>query len=191
MHDDAALVEMRIDRFVRERIIPAVHRRRAPLVATGWQVPGEPVPFGVARTQDLEPVISGQMWGPPWATTWFRITGDAPAGWGGDGVQLEIDVDLGYTGAQPGFQAEATVYRADGTIVKGLHPRNRHVPLHPNQGPVHLWLEAASNPDIADGLSFRPTPLGDPATAGDRPLYRFGGVHVVVRNILRCLRIRR
>ena len=179
MHDDAALVEMRIDRFVRERIIPAVHRRRAPLVATGWQVPGEPVPFGVARTQDLEPVIPGQMWGPPWATTWFRITGDAPAGWGGDGVQLEIDVDLGYTGAQPGFQAEATVYRADGTIVKGLHPRNRHVPLHPNQGPVHLWLEAASNPDIADGLSFRPTPLGDPATAGDRPLYRFGGVHVV------------
>ena len=98
------------------------------------------------------------------------ITGDAPAGWGGDGVQLEIDVDLGYTGAQPGFQAEATVYRADGTIVKGLHPRSRHVPLHPNQGPVHLWLEAASNPDIADGLSFRPTPLGDPATAGDRPL---------------------
>jgi len=170
---------MRIDRFVRERIIPAVHRRRAPLVVTGWQVPGEPVPFGVARTQDLEPVIPGQMWGPPWATTWFRITGDVPAGWGGDGVQLEIDVDLGYTGAQPGFQAEATVYRADGTIVKGLHPRNRHVPLQPDQGPVHLWLEAASNPDIADGLSFRPTPLGDPATAGDRPLYRFGGVHVV------------
>ena len=100
-------------------------------------------------------------------------------GLGGDGVQLEIDVDLGYTGAQPGFQAEATVYRADGTIVKGLHPRNRHIPLQPNQGPVHLWLEAASNPDIADGLSFRPTPLGDPATAGDRPLYRFGGVHVV------------
>jgi alpha-mannosidase len=179
VHDDAALVEMRLERFVRERISPAVYRRRCPLAVSGWQVPGEPVPFRTARRQHLTPVVLGQVWGPPWGTTWFRVAGDVPPGWGGDGVRLEVEVDLGYTGTQPGFQAEATAYRADGTVVKGLHPHNRHVPLHPADGPVDLWLEAASNPDIINGLSFRPTSLGDPATARDRPLYRFGGADVV------------
>jgi alpha-mannosidase len=177
VHDDTALVELRLARFVRERLAPAVHRRRAPLPVTAWAVPGEPVPFATAREQPFAPVPRGREWGPPWGTTWFRVTGEVPAGWGGAGVRVEADVDLGYSDSQPGFQAEATVYRPDGSIVKGLHPLNRHVPL--DGGPVDLWLEASSNPDVISGLGFRPTPLGDPATAGDTPLYRFGGVDVV------------
>ncbi len=178
MHDDTALVELRLARFVRERLAPAVHRRRAPLQVTRWEVPGEPVPFATARAQAFAPVAPGARWGRPWGTTWFRVTGEAPPGWGAGGVRLEVEVDLGYSDAQPGFQAEATVYRADGAVVKGLHPRNRHVPLAPGV-PVDLRVEASSNPDVVDGLSFRPTPLGDPATAGDAPLYRFGGADVV------------
>jgi alpha-mannosidase len=178
VHDDTALVELRLARFVRERLAPAVHRRRAPLQVTRWEVPGEPVPFATARAQAFAPVAPGARWGRPWGTTWFRVTGEAPPGWGAGGVRLEVEVDLGYSDAQPGFQAEATVYRADGAVVKGLHPRNRHVPLAPGV-PVDLRVEASSNPDVVDGLSFRPTPLGDPATAGDAPLYRFGGADVV------------
>lgn len=175
MHDDTPQVEMRIARFVRERLTPALHRHRTPLTVTAWAAPGEPVPFATAVGQGYSAVAPGQDWGRPWGTTWFHVTGEVPAA--GPGLRSEVEVDLGWTGGQPGFQAEATVYRPDGTIVKGLHPRNRHVPVAP--GPVELWLEASSNPDVGQGWTFAPTPLGDPATAGDAPLYRFGGVHAV------------
>src|SRR5665647_412038 len=40
MHTNAVLVERRIDRFVAERIVPAVYRSTAPLTVTAWDVPG-------------------------------------------------------------------------------------------------------------------------------------------------------
>ena len=43
---------------------------------------------------------------------------------------------------------------------------------------VDLYLEAASNPDVAGGWGWAPTPLGDLATAGDDPLYRLGAVEL-------------
>nr|WP_208971229.1 glycoside hydrolase family 38 C-terminal domain-containing protein [Kineococcus rubinsiae] len=175
------LVEMRVERFVSERLEPALYRRRAPLEVTAWVAPGEPVPFAEASAKSFAPFAAGQSWGRPWGTTWFRLTGPAPAGWGGAGTRLEVVVDLGYSHVQPGFQAEATAYRPDGTIVKGLHPRNRYLPLAEvsSGGGVDVLLEASSNPDVSgDGVFATPTKLGDLATAGDAPLYRFTAADV-------------
>lgn len=47
---------------------------------------------------------------------------------------LELRVELGFTGG-PGFNAEGLVYRADGTVVKGLSPVNAYVPLEPGDPP--------------------------------------------------------
>ena len=175
MHDDAARVERRVARFVTERLRPAVYRRQHPLTVSSWDTPGEPVDFATASAATYAPCTPGQPWGRPWGTTWFRLFGEPPAGWATEeGLSSEVVVDLGFGGTQPGFSAEATAYAPDGTILKGLHPRNRHLPLT-GHGPVEYYLEASANPDIAAGLTFAPTPMGDLATAGTDPQYRFGG----------------
>ncbi|MGO4601247.1 alpha-mannosidase [Terrabacter sp. 2YAF2] len=177
MHDNTKLVEMRVDRFVRERVIPSLYRRREALSTRHWVVPGEPVPFAEAVGSDFEPIEPGTPWGRPWGTTWFRVTGDVPAGWGTEGTRVEVVVDLGYSDTHPGFQAEATAYRPDGTVIKGLHPRNRYIRLADaaTGDSVDLLLEASANPDVAGGgaFTFEPTRLGDLATAGQVPLYRW------------------
>ncbi|HET7800855.1 MAG TPA: glycoside hydrolase family 38 C-terminal domain-containing protein [Humibacillus xanthopallidus] len=198
MHDNTKLVEMRVERFVRERLVPALYRRRLPLDVTHWVAPGEPVPFAEAARADFEPFAAGTAWGRPWGTTWFRLTGLVPKDFGAEGTRLEVVVDLGYSDTQPGFQAEATAYRPDGTVIKGLHPRNRYVSLadataggsdgtaggsgadSTGGATVDLLLEASSNPDVAGGgaFTFEPTPLGDLATAGDAPLYRWRAADV-------------
>src|SRR5919107_3206582 len=84
----------------------------------------------------------------------------------------------------PGFQAEALAYAADGTVLKGVQPRNNWIPVtgratkaaspHGNQnGEVDVYLEAAANPQFFGPAAdrFRATPLGDVRTAGDRPLF--------------------
>src|SRR5665647_983816 len=117
MHTNAVLVERRIDRFVAERIVPAVYRSTAPLTVTAWDVPDEPVPFDVAVAQDYTEVPPGHRWGPAWGTTWFHVTGSVPSGWvDADGASLagtavEVIADLGFSTVQPGFQAEGMAYR--------------------------------------------------------------------------------
>ncbi|WP_300008949.1 glycoside hydrolase family 38 C-terminal domain-containing protein [Pseudonocardia sp.] len=172
MHDDSAMVEGRIARFVRERLVPATYMERVPLDVTAWTAPGEPVPFDHALRQRFGPLPAGTAWGRPWGTVWFHLTGPVPPGW----EHAEVLVDLGFSGAQPGFQAEGLVYASDGTVLSGIEPYRRHVPV---TGPsVDLYVEAAANPDLSGGWEFAPTPLGDPATAGDAPLYRLGAVDV-------------
>ena len=98
-------------------------------------------------------------------------------------------VDLGFTDAVPGFQCEALAYDAAGRVLGGIEPLNRAVPLPPASVPggdaaparAVVWLEAASNPDIAQQFCFAPTPLGDPATAGAAPQYRLGTIFTAVR----------
>ena len=53
MHADHRLVEARLDRFVRDRLTPAVHRDHHALTAQAWVAPGEPVPFADAVARDL------------------------------------------------------------------------------------------------------------------------------------------
>lgn len=185
MHDDRLITEARIYRFLRERLAPAAYRRTVPLTADRWDAPGEPVPLEHARAQAFTPTVPGQPWGPAWSTMWLHLTGRVPEGWGGPGTDLEVLVDLGYTDELPGFQCEGLVWLPGGEVVKALNPRNQYVPLEAlGGGPdVDLYVEAAANPDVAQGWTFQPTALGDRATAGDAPLYRLGQVLLAERDV--------
>jgi alpha-mannosidase len=187
VHDTWAQTELRLRRFIAERISPAVHRDRAPLTVTGWAAPAEPVTFAEAAGQPHTPLEPGDPWGPPWGTTWLRITGSVPLTWGDAdrnltaGTRVEALIDLGFHDHSPGFQAEGLAYDADGRTIKGIAPLNNHVRLAvPPGGPVDLRVEAASNPKIeGDGvLRYSPTPLGDVRTAGHAPLYRLGRIEL-------------
>ncbi|MGO2682637.1 MAG: alpha-mannosidase [Microbacterium sp.] len=179
MHDTSALIEARVRRFIDERLRRNVHTGFTPLTLASWEVPGEPVPFAEAAGQVYAPFAVGTRWGSPWGTTWLRFRGTAPEAPG-----AELLFDLGFNAAEPGFQAEGTVYRPDGSIVKAVEPRNAHVPLEAAPGSAfELFLEAAANPDVADGFrDFRPTALGALETAGAEPLYEFRQADVAVRN---------
>ncbi|MGM1016806.1 MAG: alpha-mannosidase [Actinomycetota bacterium] len=183
MHDTTDLIEARIRRFVAERLVPALYRSSTPMTLAAWEVPGEPVPFAEAAIQSYVPFPVGASWGRPWGTVWLRVSGEAPQA--APGAQAELVLDLGFHAAEPGFQAEATVYRTDGSIVKAIEPRNSFVPLDAEPGaPFAFFVEMAANPDVADGFrDFRPTSLGDLATAGDAPLYVLRRADVAMRDL--------
>jgi alpha-mannosidase len=155
------------------RIAPAKYAASVPLDIEVWHVPDEPVPVAEALAADYEPFASGQRWGAPWSTSWFRVRGAVPKEW--QGRKVEAVIDLGFTQAQAGFQAEALVYDLKGIPIKGIAPRNNHVPL--TDDIVGLMVEAAANPDVLRG-GMQPTPLGDKETAGKDPLYVFAGADV-------------
>jgi alpha-mannosidase len=130
MHDDRVLLEARLDRFVRERLRPALYATGLPVAVERWDCPGEPVSFYRAMVQEYRPVRAGEPWGAPWSTTWLKLTAEVPQGFGAaPGLAAELLVNLGFTDAQPGFQAEGLVWRPDATVVKAISPRNRHVRL--------------------------------------------------------------
>ncbi|MDQ0892662.1 alpha-mannosidase [Agromyces ramosus] len=183
MHDNSALVRARIDRFVEERVKPALYRAATPLALAAWEVPDEPVPFAEAVAQRFEPFAVGSAWGKPWGTTWFHVTGSVPAEWEGLDGEVELVVDLGFLSGQAGFQAEGLVFDPSGRILKAIEPFNNHVPLDVGPGGrIDLYIEAASNPDVGSDWSFRPTPVGDKATAGTDPIYRLRKVDVALRD---------
>ena len=190
MHSNPALFDRRIDRFVAERVVPAIYRSTVPLTVMAWDVPGEPVPFAEAAGQDYTPVAPGHRWGPAWGTTWFHVTGELPAGWGSAdgaapaGTVVEVVADLGFSGVQPGFQAEGMAWTPSGEILKAVSPYNNAVPWRDlRSGLVELYVEAAANPDVAGDTWFAPTPVGRRSTAGDEPLYRLGAVSVALRDV--------
>ncbi|MEU2236276.1 alpha-mannosidase [Streptomyces vietnamensis] len=177
MHSKQRLVEQRLKRVLKERIRPAVHARTVPLHVEIWDVPGEPVPVAAGLSAPYRPVQVGHRWGPPWSTSWFRITGRIPEEWAGQRVEAVLDLGFDVTGA--GFSTEGLVYRPDGTVLKALNPRNSWIPVaDPVRGgeEVAYSIEAAANPALCD--SHEPTPLGSVPVwitgggdAGD-PLYR-------------------
>ncbi|MER0483571.1 glycoside hydrolase family 38 C-terminal domain-containing protein [Streptomyces sp. Edi2] len=179
MHDDRLLVEGRLERALGQFIRPAQYAARVPLRLAVWHAPGEPLPVGEALRAAYEPFAVGEPWGPPWSTSWFRLTGEVPKEWAGR--RVEAVIDPGFSGDGPGFQAEGLVHDAEGVPIKGIHPRNRHVPVAaPARGgeKVRLLLEAAANPAVL--RDFRPTDLGDVRTAPGRPLYRFAAADLAV-----------
>ncbi|MGW0416925.1 alpha-mannosidase, partial [Streptomyces collinus] len=172
MHDDRTLVEARLRRVLDERIRPAVYPESVPLRVAVWHASGEPVPVAQGLAAEPAPIEVGARWGAPWGTSWFTVTGTVPEAWAGRTVEALLD--LGFDENMPGFQCEGLVYRPDGTPVKGLNPRNQWVRVAaPAAGgeEVRLHVEAASNPVLLDYHPFRPTPLGDLATAGHEPQY--------------------
>ena len=182
MHDDRTLVEARLERAMGQFVRPAQYAERVPLVLSVWHVPGEPVPVDQALQADYESFTTGTMWGKPWSTSWFRLSGRVPEEWAGR--RVEAVIDPGFTGDGPGFQAEGLLHDAAGVPLKGIHPRNRHLTVgSPASGgeAVHLLLEAAANPAVLHG--FEPTRLGDVLTAGDRPIYRFRSADLAVLDV--------
>jgi alpha-mannosidase len=174
------LSDLRIDRFMRERLAPAVERATAPVTIDAWAVPDEPVPFAQAVTNTFEPFAVGQPWGRAWGTVWFRVTGTVPAEWEADRADVELVVDLGFTSGQAGFQAEGLVYATDGSILKALEPFNGYVRLQAAPGEsFEVFVEAASNPDVGSDWSFLPTPVGRKSTASDQPIYSLRRVELV------------
>ncbi|MGF3055855.1 alpha-mannosidase [Microbacterium sp. YY-01] len=171
MHKPSSAVTARVRRWMHERLEPAIHRTVQPAAIMGWQVDGEPVPFTQARHAQYSAIAVGDAWGQPWSTLWLRLSGQVPAV--ASGERAELVIDLGFDGAQPGFQAEALVYRPDGSIVKAIEPDNVYVPLEGTPGSdFELFIEAAANPDVGERfVHFSPTALGDRATAGTAPLY--------------------
>lgn len=185
MHDMSKHVLPRLQRFLTERLEPAQYRATAPVEVRSWEVPDEPVAFAEAARQQFRLFAVGTPWGRPWGTTWFRVSGQAPADWviGADD-RLELVVDLGFNTGIPGFQSEALVFAPDGSVVSALEPLNRSVAIASRPGePFELYLEAASNPDLAQGLTFRQSPNGDKATAEPGPLYVLRQVEIAVLDV--------
>ncbi|NQX03522.1 alpha-mannosidase [Rathayibacter sp. VKM Ac-2856] len=191
MHHDETKAAARVDRFLAERLPLAVTAERTPLAVAAWTAVGEPVGFETATDprNAYETIEPGAPWGAAWDTTWFRVTGTVPPEWGdaGDRHRIELSLDLGFDRAKPGFQCEGLARAADGRVLKGLEPRNHHVPLDAAPGEEFLvWVEGSSNPDLTGGNdfagpgAFAPTPLGDRATAGPAPLYRLGRFSLVL-----------
>jgi alpha-mannosidase len=185
MYDRTQLTEMRIDRFVRERLNPVVYRATAPMSISAWEVPDEPVSFAEAVQQTFLPFAVGNAWGRPWGTVWFHVTGTVPSEWTADAGEIELLVDLGFTGPRPGFQAEGLVYAPDGRIIKAVEPLNTYVSLGVGPGgAIDLYIEAAANPDVGMASNeFAPTPLGRKSTAGTDLLYTLRRVDVAARDV--------
>jgi alpha-mannosidase len=185
VHDDRRITEVRLARFVRERINPAVYARSVPLTLSSWDAPGEPVTVMEALRHDFLPQEHGAAWGQPWGTKWLRLRGDVPEAWGtGPDTAVEIVVDLGFINEAPGFQCEGIAWRPDGTIIKAISPRNQYIPLKllGSGMAVDFYVEAAANPDMAQGWTFAATSLGDKATAGTAPQYRLGRIAIAELN---------
>ena len=168
MHNDRALVERRIQRELWERVLPLAHPdSRALSIEAGPDL------------QHLEPFAPRTKWGAPWATTWFRFSGEIPPDWAGR--QVEAVIDLGFHPDAAGFPCEGLLVdlHDDGTFspLQGIHPRRTNYALDVDPGPVVLHLEAASNPTFA---GYQPSRFGLVETAGDRPLYQFRRASLVV-----------
>ncbi|HEV7185437.1 MAG TPA: glycoside hydrolase family 38 C-terminal domain-containing protein [Leifsonia sp.] len=176
---------LRLKRLVVERLSPAQYRHSLPLHIEAWDVPDEPVPFDAAVAQAYRSFAVGEAWGRPWGTTWFHVTGTVPTEWHVTDGQLELVVDLGFTLANPGFQAEGLVYTPEGRILKGLEPRAGAVRLDVRPGDsIDLYIEAAGNPDVQEGLfTFSPMVVGRKSTAGSEPRYRLRRIDVALLDL--------
>src|SRR6478672_5365186 len=172
MHDDIPLTVGRVSRVLTERILPAVHAESVPLTVEWHELPGEPIAATEGLALDYSPYEVGTPWGAAWGTTWFRLTGRVPAEWAGR--RVEVAADLGFDRNMTGFQCEGLDYRADGTPVKSLNPRNQWVLVADEaeaEQAVELYVEAASNPVLLDYHPFLPTQEGDIVTSSSRRLY--------------------
>ncbi|HEX6489099.1 MAG TPA: glycoside hydrolase family 38 C-terminal domain-containing protein [Candidatus Dormibacteraeota bacterium] len=143
---------------------------RAPLEVSAFEVRGEPIPFEEAVRGEYRPIAAGDRWGPPWSTTWFHVTGRAPAG-----ASLVVLIDLGFMG-QTGFTCEALAWR-DGRAWRGVDPNHRWLPLEGAE--IDFYLEAAANPTGTVGgpgsaqsmLALRSSP---------EPLFTFGSIEAAL-----------
>lgn len=186
MHRDAAPIEERLDRFMRDRLIPGVYSGKQPLSVTAWRVPREPVPFSFAASQEFEPVQIGWRFGRAWSTVWLRIQGTVPAEWisaNEPHLTPEVLIDFGYNTSRSGFQAEALAFDTSGKPIKAVAPKNSWIPWSLKQPEIDFYLEVAANPDLAGEYTFTPTEFGDWDTSPEDPLYELKHLHLAMRDL--------
>ncbi|MEV6588990.1 alpha-mannosidase [Streptomyces acidicola] len=209
MHTAPQITLDRLERVVRQRLAPRVHRPLGRVEVSAWTVDGdgEPVPAGHAlgleslpdrAAPQYKPFVVGDTWGSAWGTTWFRVEGRLPEHEHmdehkdedeDDGTPdiVELVFDLGWADHSVGGQAEGLAYRPDGTVLKGLHPRQSWIRLvgpgaatslvRPD-GTFTVYIEAAANPLLLDVVPFITTELGERTTAGPAPLYRLAAAGI-------------
>ena len=125
---------------IRDQLLAAVERERAPLELSAFAVRGEPITFAEAMRGEYRPFNVGDRWGPPWSTTWFHVRGQVPESWAGQRVVAVFDI--GFEG-QTGFTCEALTWK-DGKPWRGVDPNHRWLPV---AGPeVDFYIEAAAMP---------------------------------------------
>lgn len=196
MHDHGPVLDARVRRHLDEKIWPASLSLVAPLevavapltdasdstalnATPGVVGQGEPITIDQALALDYQPFEIGQPWGPAWGTTWMRFSGQVPPELAD--AQVEAFVDLGGTYESPGFQCEGLVVRPDGTVIKGLNPMNKWVPIEPDEaGRFTFYLEAASNPVLLELPPFAPTESGNKAGSGPLPQYQLRAAELQV-----------
>jgi alpha-mannosidase len=127
-----------------ERLMPAVHHGRAPLQLSAFHVRGAPITYAEALKGTYVPFQVGEIWGPPWSTTWFHVQGEVPKDWAGQHVVAVFDI--GFIG-QTGFTCEALAWR-DGVAWRGVDPNHRTLPISGSK--VDFHLEAAANPWVTE-----------------------------------------
>lgn len=183
MHDEAALIEARIERVLGHSVLWEMVGDSHPFEVEAWEVPGEPVTLAEALDATFTPFAIGSTFSRPWGTTWFRLRATVPTEWEGRHVQAEIG--LGFT-ESTGFTSEGLLWRRgdDGEWHpwKGIHPASHHVTIgRPAVGGevVDFLLEATSNPTINDQF---PDPNSDLDTAGRAPIHRLHAAQLIVRN---------
>lgn len=185
MHDRIASGEERIAAFLTGRLRPALYPQRLPMDVGAWHIHGEPVAAEVALRADYTPFAVGEPWGKPWATTWFSTEATVPERWAGQRVEAVFDLGSGPDGPEGGGgRAEGLVHDEHGIPLQGLHPHLGAVLIAASAAggeSVRLLVEAAANPyiEVDSGAGAR---YGDPATAGDVPLYRLRRADLAVRD---------
>lgn len=101
MHKHPQLTDRRIERFLKNELLPRLWERQVPMTASiarpdsEWPRPVEHVSPGLAPALPVgarfEPVQPGSAWGPVWSDAWFRLEGAIPADWEGLPVVARID----------------------------------------------------------------------------------------------------
>ena len=186
MHQGTKPLEERLDRFIRDRLEPAIYQDHIPLSIQAWQAPREPVPFAFATEQKFDEVSLGWRFGRAWSTIWLKVSGAVPQDWKSeqeDSHAAEIVIDFGYNTSRSGFQAEALAYDLSGVPIKAIAPKNSWLPWSYADKTVEFFLEVAANPDVAGEYTFEPTALGDWDTASEAPLYELKKLHLARRDI--------
>jgi alpha-mannosidase len=110
------------------------------LELTARVIRGEPATYDEAIAGPFEPFHVGDLWGPPWSTTWFHVRGRVPEEWQGKRVIARFD--LGFF-APTGFTCEALAWK-DGRPWRGVDPNHSWLPIEGRE--VDFYLEAAANP---------------------------------------------
>ena len=179
-HRVTAPAMQRARRLLDQRVQPFVTHSAIPCEVFASGELFESVSYDKAQGLALSPFSVGTRWGKAWHTVWFKLVATVPANLAGQ--PLVASIDLGFNGRGDGFQVEGLAYR-HGKIVHAVQPDRRLVHLGSGVAGevIELWIEAAATPIIAGhAFGYGPTPLGDPATAGDAPLYQLRRAEIAV-----------